>query len=93
MAKLNRVIALRDQHRQQHNLYVAFDMTYESGEPIADGVEVDGAGFFSFEQMAEMPVAAMTRWLIDVAEGANGRGLTEDDTEFPYPGSHQLFRI
>lgn len=93
VAKAKRIVAIRDQHRQQHNLYVAFEMSYVSGEPKADDFEVDAAGFFSLAEMADMPVAAMTHWLIRVAEDSDNQGLGMDDTEFPYPGRHRLFRV
>lgn len=44
-AKVKSIIALRDQPRSIHNVYIAFEMEYVGGEPTPDGVEVDAAGF------------------------------------------------
>ncbi|UUZ78919.1 NUDIX domain-containing protein [Paenibacillus sp. P26] len=66
-ASVSRIVALRDQPRDIHNVYIGFLMDYVDGEPVPDGVEVDGAGFFSPEEMKEMQVANFTQWLVDIA--------------------------
>ena len=73
-----RIIALRDQPRGIHNIYIAFAMDYVSGEPEPDGVEVDAAGFYSIEEMQDMKVASFTRWLLHAAEHGKVQGLTVD---------------
>ncbi|HZG57192.1 NUDIX domain-containing protein [Paenibacillus sp.] len=81
------IVALRDQPRSVHNVYIAFAMEYDSGEPTPDGVEVDGAGFFSLEEMADMNVAPFTRWLVDVALNGKSAGLAIDlDPQPPMNG-------
>lgn len=91
-AVVTSVAAVRDLPRSVHNLYVAFRMEYAGGEPVADGVEVDGAGFFSPEEMAEMNVAPFTRWLTDVAFRGSSDGLLADrGPDIPLAG-HSLFR-
>jgi ADP-ribose pyrophosphatase YjhB (NUDIX family) len=77
-ASVINVVAIRDQPRSIHNVYIAFAMDYIGGEPKADGVEVDAAGFFSLEEMESMQVASFTRWLIDVALNAGTSGLALD---------------
>lgn len=88
------VVALRDQPRGIHNIYIAFEMEYVGGEPTPDHVEVDAAGFFSLEEMDTMPVADFTRWLADVAyHGQHKQGLTVDvDPIIPLAG-YGLFRV
>jgi len=91
-AVVKSVAALRDLPRSVHNLYVAFTMEYVGGEPVPDNVEVDGAGFFSLEEMESMNVAGFTRWLVDVALHGRGGGLALDaEPLVPLPG-HGLFR-
>ncbi|MFD1675507.1 NUDIX domain-containing protein [Alicyclobacillus fodiniaquatilis] len=93
LAKVKSVVALRDQPRSIHNLYVAFAMEYVEGEPSPDGMEVDGAGFFSLAEMENMNVAGLTRWLIDIALNGQGHGLVVDkDPIVPLDG-HGLFRV
>ncbi|WP_159888224.1 NUDIX hydrolase [Paenibacillus puerhi] len=77
-AVVKSVVALRDQPRSIHNVYIAFAMEYVSGEPQPDGVEVDGAGFFSLEEMETMPVASFTRWLVEVGLQERSAGLMID---------------
>lgn len=92
-ATVNGIVALRDQPRQIHNVYIAFDMTYVSGEPTADGVEVDEAGFYSLEEMDSMNVAGLTRWLVDIALHGSERGLLHDtDPVVELPAGYGLFR-
>ncbi|SFL81363.1 Nudix N-terminal [Paenibacillus sp. 1_12] len=88
------IIALRDQPRASvHNLYVAFEMDYISGEPIPDGVEVDGAGFYSMEEMQTMQVASFTQWLIDAALRGNGAGLQHDREPIVPTNGNGFFRV
>jgi len=77
-AVVTSVVALRDQPRAIHNVYIAFAMDYVSGEPEPDGVEVDAAGFFSLEEMEAMNVAGFTRWLVDIGLQSSPVGLNID---------------
>lgn len=92
-AAVTGVAALRDQPRAVHNVYIAFTMAYVGGEPVPDGVEVDAAGFYTPEEMAEMNVAPFTRWLADVAFRGIASGLSLDEQPVvPLPG-YGLFRV
>jgi ADP-ribose pyrophosphatase YjhB (NUDIX family) len=86
------IVALRDQPRSIHNVYIAFSMDYISGEPKADGLEVDGAGFFSLEEMNTMQVASFTRWLVDVAMSNQEGGLSIDTKPIIPLNGYGLFR-
>lgn len=87
------IVAVRDQPRDIHNVYLAFAMEYVSGEPKPDGYEVDAAGFFGPEEMETMNVAPFTRWLVDVAFKSPVSGLTVDEEPIvPLPGAG-LFRV
>ncbi len=44
-AAVKSIVAVRDQPRHIHNVYIAFAMEYLGGEPKPDGEEVDAAGF------------------------------------------------
>jgi ADP-ribose pyrophosphatase YjhB (NUDIX family) len=92
-AVVNKVIAVRDLPRNIHNLYIAFDMEYVSGDPEPDGVEVDAAGFYSLEEMETMNVADFTRWLIDVAMHAESAGLVADRNPLVPMEGYGLYRI
>jgi len=92
-AVVTSVVALRDLPRAIHNLYIAFAMDYVAGEPAADGVEVDAAGFYSLEEMETMKVAPFTRWLIDVAIKASSTGLKVDEHPIVPLDGHGLFRV
>ncbi|MDQ6422879.1 NUDIX hydrolase [Paenibacillus sp. LHD-117] len=87
------VAALRDQPRAIHNVYIAFAMDYVAGEPTPDGVEVDAAGFFSPEEMAEMNVAPFTKWLADVSFRGESRGLLKDANPVVPLNGYGLFRV
>jgi ADP-ribose pyrophosphatase YjhB (NUDIX family) len=91
-AVVRRIVALRDQPRAVHNVYIAFAMEYVGGEPQADGVEVDAAGFYSLEEMGSMKVAALTRWLIDATRQAGGSGLVADGQPLVPLEGNGLFR-
>ncbi|QMV43047.1 NUDIX hydrolase [Cohnella cholangitidis] len=86
------IVALRDQPRSIHNLYVAFEMDYVGGEPTPDGVEVDAAGFFGMEEMEAMNVAPFTKWLVDVALRGKSDGLTVDGNPIVPLNGYGLFR-
>ncbi|MBW5447238.1 NUDIX domain-containing protein [Cohnella sp. CFH 77786] len=86
------IVAIRDQPRSVHNVYIAFSMEYVAGEPVPDGVEVDEAGFFSLEEMKEMNVADMTRWLVDVALHGQSSGLRVDEQPFVSLQGYGLYR-
>lgn len=77
-ARVQEIIAVRDQPRNIHNVYIAFRMEYLEGEPVPDGLEADEAGFFSLEEMEGMPVASFTKWLIDIAMSSRHEGLYAD---------------
>jgi NADH pyrophosphatase NudC (nudix superfamily) len=87
------VVAVRDQPRSIHNLYIAFSMDYISGEAIPDGVEVDAAGFYSLEEMETMNVAPFTKWLIDVALRGQSDGLLLDENPVVKLDGYGLFRV
>ncbi|WP_042161669.1 NUDIX hydrolase [Paenibacillus gorillae] len=89
-ASVKSIVAVRDQPRSIHNVYIAFDMEYIGGEPVPDGVEVDQAGFFSLEEMKEMQVADFTKWLVDVAMKRRAEGLTADANP-GIPGNPSVF--
>ncbi|TVY01218.1 NUDIX hydrolase [Cohnella terricola] len=91
-AKVKGIVALRDQPRSVHNVYVAFEMDYVGGEPVPDDNEVDAAGFYTLEEMAAMNVAPFTTWLVDVALRGKSAGLAADrDPVVPLNG-YGLFR-
>lgn len=93
-ARVEKLVAVRDQPRAIHNVYLAFSMSYEEGEPCPDGVEVDAAGFFSQAEMAEMNVAPFTQWLADVAIHAREDAglLVDKEPVVPLKG-YGLFRV
>jgi ADP-ribose pyrophosphatase YjhB (NUDIX family) len=91
-AAVSRIVAVRDLPRTIHNLYIAFEMVYKAGEPEADGVEVDAAGFFSLEEMESMDVADFTRWLVDAAVNAESPGLIMDEQPIVPMNGCGLFR-
>lgn len=92
-AVVQRVIALRDQPRSIHNIYIAFAMEYINGEPQPDGVEVDAAGFYSLQEIETMNVAGFTRWLIDVAIHAGQSGFIVDEQPIVPLTGNGLFRV
>jgi ADP-ribose pyrophosphatase YjhB (NUDIX family) len=92
-AVVHGIVAVRDQPRNIHNLYIAFSMDYVSGEPIPDGVEVDAAGFYSLQEMENLNVAPFTQWLIDVALRGQSDGLTIDDNPVVPLNGYGLFRV
>ena len=91
-AVVRSIVAIRDQPRAIHNVYIAFAMDYAGGEPVPDGEEVDAAGFFSLEEMERMNVAGFTRWLVDVALRQGSGLLADEEPIVPLPG-YGLFRI
>ncbi|WP_315970531.1 NUDIX hydrolase [Paenibacillus sp. PAMC21692] len=86
------VAALRDQPRDIHNVYIAFAMDYVGGEPRPDDYEVDAAGFFTLDEMAEMNVAPFTRWLADIAFRGQSAGLLKDTAPIVPLNGYGLFR-
>lgn len=87
------IVAVRDQPRDIHNVYIAFEMEYVGGEPVPDQYEVDGAGFFSPEEIAELNVAPFTKWLADIAFNGQTGGLEKDnenELQFRHAG---LFKV
>lgn len=87
------ILALRDQPRDIHNVYVAFEMEYISGEPTPDNYEVDAAGFFDAGEMASMNVAPFTKWLVDIALNGQSGGLVKDASDDPRLKSAGLFKV
>ena len=63
------------------------------GEPRPDGLEVDAAGFFSLEEMADMQVAGFTRWLVDVALNGAREGLAVDREPIVPLDGYGLYRV
>lgn len=92
-AIVKNVVALRDQPRSIHNLYVAFELEYVSGEPTPDNVEVDAAGFFTLQELEAMDVASFTKWLVDVAFHGRSEGLMLDTNPVIPLSGYGLFRI
>ncbi|TXK74475.1 NUDIX domain-containing protein [Paenibacillus sp. N3.4] len=92
-AVVNRLVAVRDLPRSIHNVYIAFEMDYVSGEPVPDGVEVDAAGFYSLAEMETMPVADFTRWLVDVAVHSDHTGLVADKEPIVKMDGYGLYRV
>jgi ADP-ribose pyrophosphatase YjhB (NUDIX family) len=93
-ATVKSVVAVRDQPRQIHNVYIAFAMEYVDGTPRPDGEEVDAAGFYSLEEMKELKVASFTQWLVDIA--LNGKledGLAVDQAPVVPLNGLGLFRV
>ncbi|KIL38554.1 NUDIX hydrolase [Gordoniibacillus kamchatkensis] len=91
-AVVRSVVALRDQPRAIHNVYIAFEMEYVSGEPRPDGYEVDAAGFYSLEEMEAMKVAGFTKWLIHAALHRESGGLVEDKAPIVTLDGYGLFK-
>jgi ADP-ribose pyrophosphatase YjhB (NUDIX family) len=79
IAKVKGIVALRDQPRGIHNVYIAFKMDYVSGEPQEDGHEVDSVDFYSYEEAQTMNVAPFTRWLLHVGFHAKCEGLLKEE--------------
>lgn len=91
--RVKSIVALRDQPRSIHNIYIAFEMEYVDGEPKPDGVEVDQAGFFSLDEMKSMQVASFTQWLIDVALHGKSAGLELDREPIVPSNGNGFFRV
>jgi ADP-ribose pyrophosphatase YjhB (NUDIX family) len=89
-SKVNGIIALGDLPRDIHNVYIAFSMDFVEGNPQPDNVEVDGAGFFSQNEMESMNVAGLTRQLANAAFENPSHGLISDTK--PVSG-HELYRV
>ncbi len=64
------------------NIYVVFRLQVISGEPVYDGHETIGAGYFSLEEMAQMErVQALSIWAIQQAlKTPVGSGFKPDPT-------------
>lgn len=92
-ATVKSIVALRDQPRSIHNLYIAFEMEYVSGEPVPDYVEVDAAGFFTLKELESLDVASFTQWLIDVAFRGRSQGLRVDSEPVVPLNGYGLFRV
>lgn len=93
ITRVKGVVAVRDQPRGIHNVYVAFAMDYVDGNPIPDGIEVDEAGFFNMEEMLTMNVAGFTKWLVDIALNGNSNGLLVDENPIVPLDGYGLYRV
>lgn len=93
IAKARGILAVRDLPRDVHNLYVAFEMEYVSGEPTPDNYEVDAAGFFDMKDMESMQVASFTKWLVDIALNGQNDGLQKDEVDEPRLKQSALFKV
>ena len=69
---------LGDYPGRVHNIYIGFLMEYVEGQPQPDEVEVDGADFFSLQEMELMDVADMTRGLANIVFEYQSGGLTSN---------------
>ena len=92
-ARVKGIVALRDQPRSVHNVYIAFEMEYAGGEPTPDEDEVDAAGFYSLREMETMNVAPFTKWLVDVALRGATDGLAVDRNPVVPLEGYGLFRV
>ncbi len=93
IAKVSSVVALRDQPRAVHNIYVVFAMDYVSGDVLPDNEEVDQAGFYSLEDMTSMNVADLTRWLVHIAYSKTRSGLQPDPAPIVPLQGYGLYRV
>lgn len=91
-SKVNGIVALGDQPRNIHNVYIVYSMDYVDGIPVPDNVEVDGAGFFSLEEMESMNVAELTRRLADIAFEKPSHGLVSDPNLVQSLPGYKLYR-
>ncbi|TWI59843.1 NUDIX domain-containing protein [Halalkalibacter nanhaiisediminis] len=92
-AKVRGIVAAGDMPRNVHNVYLVFLMDYVEGEPKPDNVEVDGAGFYSIEEMESMNVAGLTRRLADIAFSSPSQGLIPDPNPVESLPGYGLYRI
>ena len=76
--KVKSIVMLGDYPGRVHNIYIGFLMEYVEGQPQPDEVEVDGADFFSLQEMEPMDVADMTRGLAKIAFEYQSVGLTSN---------------
>ncbi len=69
----------------QPALYMAFLGEHQSGEPVPDGVENDGARYFSQEELTNWPepIEELTVWLAE-------RHWSDDDQILPFHATHNL---
>jgi ADP-ribose pyrophosphatase YjhB (NUDIX family) len=70
-AKVENVLGLRHSlGAPSANVYVMFRLTPLEGEPVHDGEEITGAGFFSLDEIAAMDkVQSLSKWAINAALG------------------------
>lgn len=68
-AEIVNVVGLRNSlGAPSTNVYVIFRLNPIDGEPIADGDEITGAGYFSLDEIATMDkVQSLTKWAIETA--------------------------
>lgn len=91
-AAARQIIAIRDRPHAVHDVYICFAMDYIDGDPQPDQVEVDGAGFFSLEEMQAMEVAELSKWLVEIALNSGTGGLAVDENPSESLSKYGLFR-
>ncbi len=78
------------------NIYLVFRLDYLSGEPSDADSEVMGAGFFSLEEMEQIPgVQGLSKWAIKKAMAADegGSGLAPDSLGGPQRPGFSVFGL
>ncbi|WP_394238205.1 NUDIX domain-containing protein [Niallia oryzisoli] len=90
--KVNRIIGLGDKPGSVHHTYITFVMDYVSGEPKADGIEVDKAGFYSIEEMKELNVADFTWRLAQLVINDNHQGFQLNEKINAPANGYRLWR-
>lgn len=78
------------------NIYLVFRLDYISGEPSDADSEVMGAGFFSLEEMEDIPgVQGLSKWAIAKAMTADEgiSGLTPDTLAGPVRPGFSIFGL
>ncbi|MFB5935548.1 NUDIX domain-containing protein [Peribacillus frigoritolerans] len=93
ISSVNGIIALGDLPSKVHNVYLAFLMDYIEGNPQADNVEVDGAGFYSLDEMESMNVAELTRRLAHIAFKKSSYGLISDPNPIHSLPGYELYQV
>ncbi len=90
---MNGIIAVGDMPRDVHNVYLVFLMDYVEGDPQPDNVEVDGAGFYSLEEINSMNVAELTRELARIAFEQPSHGLKANPVNMVSLPTYGLYGI
>lgn len=68
-ARVENIVGLRHSlGAPSANVYVIFRLSPVEGEPVADGVEITGAGYFSLDDIESMEkVQSLSKWAIGAA--------------------------